>query len=396
MFYMEAHRLVKTMPLESLRKEWSLFALFSMFFLAAGFTLLTATWQLHYATRWTLLAAIALVYQLSILWRFLHLNHRVDETQLLSSLGWGNRLTLLRGILIGGLIGFLAIPAPPGWLAWLPGIFYTLAIAADFFDGYLARITRRTTRLGELLDMSFDGLGVLAAILLAVLYGRLPGWYLLVALARYAFVFGLWLRKRLGKPNYELPPSIRRRALAGFQMGFLAVMLWPLFTPPGTHIVALLFGVPILLGFIQDWFYVSGWLKPGLGAPSVSLQFGLRWLPFLLRITLVFLGASLILPNLPNFAQLPAPQAAIAIADIVVISLLAFGITTRSAAIAGLILLGFHQIYASLSLAQILMAAGFSAITFLGGGPFSLWTPEEYLVYHRAGKPATVKVEQSG
>jgi CDP-diacylglycerol--glycerol-3-phosphate 3-phosphatidyltransferase len=380
--------------LKKLRKEWAIFALLSISFLTAVFTLLSFNWGKPFTTLWVFFSAAAVIYQLSVLWLSLPHNHRQGETDVLPGLGWGNRLTLLRGLLIAGLIGFLALPSPPGWLAWLPGIFYTLAIAADFFDGYLARITRHTTRLGEILDMSFDGLGILAAIILAVSYGRLPAWYLLVAFARYAFILGLWLRSRLGKQNYELPPSVRRRALAGFQMGFLAVMLWPIFSPPGTHIAALFFGLPILLGFVQDWLYASGVLIPGTRPTSPSFQWIKRWLPLFFRFGVVILGSTYTFSNLLVLAQLPAHQVVLTIADLLVISLLAVGITTRTAAIAGLILLGFHQVFASLSPAQILMAGGYSMILFLGGGPFSLWTPEEYLVYNRAGEPAALKVEQ--
>ena len=51
-------------------------------------------------------------------------------------------------------------------------------------------------------------------------------------------------------------------------MGLLAVMLWPIFSPPGTHIAATLFALPFLAGFllahpatIDVLFYVGGGLK---------------------------------------------------------------------------------------------------------------------------------------
>lgn len=381
--------------LQNLHKEWFILAAFSLITLSSGFFLLATTWQMLFAASWMILAALTLIYLFAVLWSSLPRNHRQGEIDILPDLGWGNRLTLLRGILIAGLVGFLLLPEPEGWLARLPGIFYTLAIAADFFDGYLARITNRATRLGEILDMSFDGLGVLAAIILAVQYERLPDWYLLVAFARYAFVFGLWLRTRLGKDNFELPPSIRRRALAGFQMGFLAVMLWPIFSPPGTHIAALFFGLPILLGFLQDWFYATGFIKADDGRKSQAIQWMLGWLPLFFRIVVVCLGAALIFPNLIVLNQLSTSQAILVIADLAVILLLTLGVTTRTAAIAGLILLGFHQMYASLSFIQILLAGGYATVLFLGGGPFSLWTPEEYLVFQRAGKAPALKGEQA-
>jgi hypothetical protein len=156
-----------------------------------------------------------------------------------------------------------------------------------------------------------------------------------------------------------------------------------------------LFSIPILLGFLQDWLYVTGFIKPGAHLKSQSLQKVFHWLPLLLRAGVVSLGAALIFPDLVIIDQLPTSQAALVIADLAVIILLAAGVTTRTTAIAGLILLGFHQFFASLSLAQIILAGGYAAILFLGGGPFSLWAPEEYLVYHRAGETAMLKREQT-
>jgi CDP-diacylglycerol--glycerol-3-phosphate 3-phosphatidyltransferase len=95
----------------------------------------------------------------------------------------------------------------------------------DFLDGYVARVTHRTSRLGEILDMHWDGFGVLVASWLLVLYGQVQAWYLVVGLARYLFVAGMQIRERRGLTNYPLPPSMTRRAMAGAQMGFIAVVL---------------------------------------------------------------------------------------------------------------------------------------------------------------------------
>ena len=392
---MRANDYIATDPISNLRQRWAVFAVLCLVYLGVGYFVLANAWSAIYALRWAFITGLALVYLLSILRYGLAYNHRQGETQLLPTLGWGNRLTLLRGMLIAGVAGFLTSPPPDGWLAWAPGLLYTMAIATDFFDGYLARITNHTTNLGEILDMSFDGLGVFAAVSLAVSYGQLPTWYLLIAIARYVFIAGLWVRKRLRKSNYALPPSISRRALAGFQMGFLAVMLWPVFSPPGAHIVAVLFGVPLLVGFIRDWFHVTGVLKPDPFAPSKLRKFISHWLPLTLRFIVIILGISLLIPRFSNLGQLEPNILALAIADLVVILFLFLGVMSRTVAIAGLLLLGFHQIFVSLSLVQIFMAAVYSGILFLGGGPFSLWAPEEYLVHHRAGKPKEYMMEQS-
>jgi CDP-diacylglycerol---glycerol-3-phosphate 3-phosphatidyltransferase len=92
-------------------------------------------------------------------------------------------------------------------ISWpgLPAIIFTLAIAADFFDGFAARVSNHVTRLGEALDMKLDGVGVLIAIILAVQYGSLPAWYLLVASARYLYLGGIYIREKKAYPVYELP-----------------------------------------------------------------------------------------------------------------------------------------------------------------------------------------------
>ncbi len=60
----------------------------------------------------------------------------------------------------------------------------------DLLDGYVARVTRRESRLGAILDMEFDGLGILIASAVAVQYDKIPAWYLLLGVARLLFVAG--------------------------------------------------------------------------------------------------------------------------------------------------------------------------------------------------------------
>ncbi|NJN55524.1 MAG: CDP-alcohol phosphatidyltransferase family protein [Anaerolineae bacterium] len=137
------------------------------------------------AGRWVVVTAVTASYCLWVVWRHLPENHRPGESVLLPRFGWGNRLTLLRGLCISLIAGFLFSPWPAGWVGWLPAILYTIADVADYLDGYAARITNHATRLGERLDMEFDGLGLAVVTLLAVWMGQLPGWYLLIGLARY-------------------------------------------------------------------------------------------------------------------------------------------------------------------------------------------------------------------
>ena len=82
-------------------------------------------------------------------------------------------------------------------------------------------------QLGTELDTVYDAVGLLIAPVLAVTYGQLHWSYLLVSIAYYLFVIGIKLREFRGLRVIELPPNISRRAIAGFQMGFVAVVLLP-------------------------------------------------------------------------------------------------------------------------------------------------------------------------
>ena len=186
-----------------------------------------------FGRQWLVQTAVIGVYCLWVVWRYLPENHRPGETAVLATFGWGNRLTLLRGLLISMVGGFLFIPWLSGWFAWLPALFYTTADIADFLDGYAARKSQHVTLLGVRLDMEFDGLGMVVVSLLAVWYGQLPWWYLLIGLARYFFLIGLWIREQLNLPNEPMPHSWHRRIFAGFQMGFMSVVLWPIVPAEG-------------------------------------------------------------------------------------------------------------------------------------------------------------------
>jgi CDP-diacylglycerol--glycerol-3-phosphate 3-phosphatidyltransferase len=380
---------------------WGMFAL-SGLVLAGGFSFFASTWEgieaSRYALQWLALSATVLAYQLWVLWRGLPANHRKGERDLLPNLGPGNCLTLARGVLMACLAGLLLLPSLPGRLAWIPGTLYLLANVADLLDGYLARLSRHITRLGEMLDMSLDGLGVLVAALLALHYGQVPIWYLSIALARYLFLGGLWLRRRLGLPVNELPPSISRRLFAGLQMGFLAFVLLPVFAPPGTYIAAGLFAVPFLSGFLRDWFIVSGMLEPRNADRRWREQSMQRWIPLGLRFLVVALAAGPASQHFLDFSQQAAFYTGLGLpysiwlvglqcmAEALAVLLILLGASGRAAAVLGLSLAAINLAIAGPTLTQIVLMAAYTAILFAGTGPFSLWTPEDKLIFRPLGE----------
>ncbi|MCP5099982.1 MAG: hypothetical protein GY943_30890 [Chloroflexi bacterium] len=65
-------------------------------------------------------------------------------------------------------------------------------------------------------------------------------------MARYWFVLGIWWRQRQGKPTNDLHSSVHRRVFAGFQMGFMSAVLWPIMLPTVSMIAGTLFGIPTM------------------------------------------------------------------------------------------------------------------------------------------------------
>jgi CDP-diacylglycerol---glycerol-3-phosphate 3-phosphatidyltransferase len=380
--------------LSSLHKRWLIFLTICAAFLTAGFLLLKAVWTPGYAIRWLLFSGVVIAYQIWLLRKNLSHNHRIGEDTIFPGLGLGNIITLFRGVLFASLTGFLFAPRPTGGLVWIPAVLYTVGALIDFLDGYAARLTNRVTKLGEILDMSMDGWGMLVASFLAVQYGQVPGWYILVGLARYLYLFGLWLWNRLGRKIYDLPPNITRRPFAGLQMGFAFVMLWPIFTPPGTHLSAIVFSLPFLIGFTWDWLIVSGMVK--LGSFSTWPQVKpilVRWLPLGLRIGALTLIAWQYLNSWSGSGTLLAifrPQVPLGMVllalDLIICASMLFGAAGRVMAVAGLIGLGIRQIYTPLSPIQIGLIWVFGGLMYFGTGVLSAWKPEDWLIYHRAGE----------
>lgn len=398
---MKSDYLVHDFSMLSLRRRWLAVALLFGLVLWFGYQLLSAEWDPVSAWRWAAVATGVLVYELGHLWWGLKNNHRRGDSALLPTLGAGNALTLLRGLALGLTAGFLVAPWPPGKLAWIPALLYTIAIVADYLDGYIARITQHVTLLGEHLDIEFDALGILIATSLAVNYHQLPWWYLLIGLSRYLFLLGIWWLKRRGRPVYDLPTSTQRRIVAGFQMGFTSVMLWPIVYPPGTTLAGVVFAIPFTASFIRDWLVVSGRLDPASAAyqkarRAASLVF-IRWLPLFLRIGVVVLMIEVFfrvlwaradLVTLVAWPGLLFPRFAGSVISLVALGatiMLALGVAGRLAALGLLFVASANILARGLHLYNGLVLVSAIALALLGSGLFSCWRPEDAILTRRAG-----------
>jgi len=377
--------------LRSLQRRWLSTACLGGAALLGGSGLLLNQLGAEQALRWLAAAAVVFGYQLAFVRPRLRLNLRAGETSLLPDLGPGNALTLTRGVLLAMLAGFLVVPWPAGAMAWAPAALYMAADFADYFDGYLARISRHATRLGEAIDLEFDALGLLAGVGVAIHFGQLPLWFLPFGLARYAFVFGQWLVERTGRVSRPLPESVSRRPIAGLTMAFISAALWPVVLPSVATLAAVLFAVPFAFSFGRDWLVVSGLLDPQLDAYVLwRLRFKrvvLHWLPSFLRLALAA-ALALLTANMlaTDTSWSPAAKAILLEVQIVTGACIAVGFVGRLASIgliASLALGALADGFVPLRGVSLGVAIG---ILILGTGAASLWKPEETMFRRRAGE----------
>lgn len=99
-----------------------------------------------------------------------------------------SKITLVRVVLIPVyMILMLTGRAIPALVAFI------VASLTDFVDGYVARHYHQVSDFGKFLDPLADKLLVIAAMVIFVQWGRMPGWALMVVLTREFSVTGLRL-----------------------------------------------------------------------------------------------------------------------------------------------------------------------------------------------------------
>jgi CDP-diacylglycerol--glycerol-3-phosphate 3-phosphatidyltransferase len=325
-------------------------------------------------------------------------NHRSgEEDRPFPTLGAATWITLLRGAAIVALVGFLPLavlpdPALPQPLIWAPGLIYLGIALADLLDGFVARRQHRLTVLGQRLDIETDAAGLLVALLVAVSLDRLPAFTLLVGLAYYLFLLGIWWRQKRHLPLVALQSRPYARIIAGFQMGLVAMALLPLFNPPFSTIAAVLVMTPLLVGFCRDWLVVSCRLRTDSNQRSAfdhragrilacSLPLVLR--PLIVAGGIVFLvyGAD----SLPHPAWLWAQS--------LCCLLIGVGWMGRSAALLLTLLLSCSLALYGTDFPVLLLFGIAASLMLTGTGPLSLWSPEEEILYRR-GRDKEILAEE--
>lgn len=316
-------------------------------------------------------------------------NHRCGETDhLFPTLGAATWITLLRGAAVVALAGFLplavfAVPALPAALDWAPGLIYLGISLADLLDGFVARRQHRQTELGQRLDIEIDAAGLMVALLVAVSLDRLPALTLLVGLAYYLFILGIWWRQQRHLPLVSLQSRPYSRIIAGFQMGVVALALLPLFNPPFTFIAAALVMTPLLVGFARDWLVVSCRLRIDSNQHTALDHWAdlvlIRFLPLMLRLLLLVGG---IVTLVQGAASLSHP---VWLWTQSLCCLLAgIGWLGRSAALLMSLLLSCGLTPYGTDFPVVVLFGISTTLMLTGTGPLSLWSPEEEILYRRS------------
>lgn len=379
--------------LKKLRRQWFLTTLIYICLTGMVALVLSRVWLPDRALRWLALSAPVGLLVLVIVGRRLADNRPDAKSPLHSSLGLANHLSILRGMLLAYLAGFIFSPRPTGWLAWTAGTLYTSAIVIDYVDGVVARLTRHRSRLGAWLDTQLDALGILIAPVLGMWWRQLPPWYLLVALAYYLFIGGIWLRTHRQLPIFELPPSAIRRPLAGIQMGFISAILWPVLTPPFTWWAATLIMIPFVAGFLRDWWVVSGKVDAQSDRyRAISQHLGIllgQWLPVGLRAGLAGTVASfgwqaLRTGSLASYEAL-SPFATGWFGLLMLLTIT--GTLGRLSATLLAIFVGLAMARTGVHPAAWAVVGCSLVLMLLGTGAWSIWQPEEvFLQSHYGGR----------
>jgi CDP-diacylglycerol---glycerol-3-phosphate 3-phosphatidyltransferase len=370
-------------PMRSpVKNEILLAILLGMATLLAAFVAIKQLTTLN-ALQWLLLADGLWFFVCWQLWQRVELNRASQDAAPYPSLGWANRLTLLRGGLIALTGGFLLQPQAAGLMAWVPGVLYSIAAILDRLDGFVARRSKQTSLLGGELDTAYDALGLLVAPMLAVSYGKVHWSFLLVSAAYYIFVGGLYWRRAHQLPMYPLLPSALRRSLAGFQMGFIALILLPCFNAPATVIIGIAFMLPILFGFLVDWLVVSGRIPSTVATTHFFnhlAQFSYSIFQPLLRVTLLI--ALLLFALQDGF---PLSEWTLFILLMAVIATL-LGLAGRVCAIIILILVTVLHGKNPIDLITATFIFTSAWLMLLGTGRFSLWQGDDRWVNRRDGE----------
>ncbi len=174
-------------------------------------------------------------------------------------MNWANRLTIFRVALIPVFMALLLAEIPYG--GFLAGAVFVLAAFTDSLDGYLARLRKEETELGQFLDPLADKLLIIAALLILVEVTNLSSWIAMAFIVREVSVTAL--RAVIHSKGGSMPASIYGKTKTFFQT--VALLAWIIrpemasLTWSKEYLIFsdLLIGLALLVTYYSGWAYFA-------------------------------------------------------------------------------------------------------------------------------------------
>ncbi|MFY9629733.1 MAG: CDP-diacylglycerol--glycerol-3-phosphate 3-phosphatidyltransferase [Methylocystis sp.] len=151
------------------------------------------------------------------------------------------------------------------WMRWTALAVFTVACITDFFDGYLARIWKQQSPLGQMLDPIADKLLVATTLLAVAANQTLSGWTIwaaIIILCREFLVSGF--REYLADLKVPLPVSAVAKwktTVQMFALGFFIAGPAGEIVLPGTVVIGsvLLWIAAVLTLYTAADYLMAGW-----------------------------------------------------------------------------------------------------------------------------------------
>jgi len=349
---------------QRLTRDWLIAAAVAIIVLFLMARLLSSQWVMAAVGRWAIIAGLAIFYELRIFKKILPLMRPPEEQPQVSGVGLAVKLTFLSGLSYALLAGFLLVTPPAeGWLPWIPPMLGLAGLLAAVISDAVTEKRGSATAGGEHLAREFRALGALVITAVAIHYGKLDPWFLVIGVMDYLLLFtGSWLGRK-GKTLHQ-PPARLRHFFHGFYLAALSVILWPVVPPSFAVLLGLLFGLPYFLLSLRDWFILTGLLDPEqsqyrqmVGAVNQALT---GWLALSIRLLGTMAAATIAADIVFHFDDYaagfsgPLGPGAVALMLLVALPFLLVGVRARLFA-----LLGF------IALSILLLVMGWNQIIFI-------------------------------
>ncbi|SDB09546.1 CDP-diacylglycerol--glycerol-3-phosphate 3-phosphatidyltransferase [Eubacterium oxidoreducens] len=158
-----------------------------------------------------------------------------------------NKLTMFRVILIPFFVICLLVPAFQNNIGQLVAlIIFIVASLTDMADGKIARKYNLVTNFGKFMDPLADKLLVCSAMICLVSLDDLPGWVVVIIIAREFVISGF--RLIASDNNVVIAASMWGKVKTVFQMGMIILILLNFSCLPTIASIILHAIIPIVIG----------------------------------------------------------------------------------------------------------------------------------------------------